>query len=632
MKKAHSSQEAFRKEALLLKRLRHPGIPIVYDLEEDAEFYYLIEEFLEGDSFYDLVKKQGHLSQFAVIRYGIQICELIDYLHSAEELPILYLDLQPRNLLLCHEQVKLLDFDHADSLKKANQTALRFGTPGFAAPEQKGSDRLGVFTDVYQLGALLAFLVSGRVWDGDEARISGDAFGRFLKRCLRETPSERYLSMKEVREELSRLHGQAAVSANTPSLTVAFVGTRPGAGVTHLALGFLAYLTGRGIPCLYEEQNSSGDVRNMARYFKAQADAWGIFSLRGFPLKPWYGPAVRLLPHGYPVTVRDYGTSWQLVAEAEDLAFVYLVAGGKWWEQEAAERAGIRLQSLTVPTRLIYDHGGRRILSCGFMGMERRNFCFLAPCFPDPFCLGPEETAFYGALTDGVIPEEALKRELPEKNRKTKRACRRRMPVSHGYRRRIRKRRTQGTGPRLIGVAGAGQGAGVTHTAVVLAGVLRSGEGRRTALLEWNKSGAFAAMGKSCQKEMSGTKHFCIQGVDVYPAAGSEVLAACLKAGYDDILIDFGSRWQEALAELLRCQRVFFLVSFCEWKEGVFGDTEDWEGTVRENGWVCLSAFGSEEARENWNKRRKPSVSRIPFSADAFAVTKEMIDFFGVFL
>ncbi|MEG2351007.1 MAG: protein kinase, partial [Hungatella sp.] len=42
--------EQFRREALLLKELHHPGIPIIYDLEEDLEYSYLIEEYLEGDS------------------------------------------------------------------------------------------------------------------------------------------------------------------------------------------------------------------------------------------------------------------------------------------------------------------------------------------------------------------------------------------------------------------------------------------------------------------------------------------------------------------------------------------------------------------------------------------------------
>ena len=85
----------------------------MYDLEEDSSCSYLIEEYLEGDSLYTLVKSRGHLNQETVLRIGVQICDLVHYLHSAGSTPVLYLDLQPRNLLFCHGHVKLLDFDHA---------------------------------------------------------------------------------------------------------------------------------------------------------------------------------------------------------------------------------------------------------------------------------------------------------------------------------------------------------------------------------------------------------------------------------------------------------------------------------------------------------------------------------------
>ena len=108
------------REALLLKELRHPGIPIVYDVEEDSDYSYLIEEFLEGNSVYDLVMSQGYLLQEAAIGYGIQICSLVNYLHLAEKTPILHLDLQPKNLLLCHGRIKLIDFGSAEMLADAN--------------------------------------------------------------------------------------------------------------------------------------------------------------------------------------------------------------------------------------------------------------------------------------------------------------------------------------------------------------------------------------------------------------------------------------------------------------------------------------------------------------------------------
>ena len=118
--------EEFKKEALLLSSLDHAGIPKVYDLEEDESYSYLIEEYLEGESLYALVKSQGYLNQEAVLRIGVQVCDLVHYLHSAGETPVLYLDLQPGNLLFCHGCVKLLDFDHADRLDEANRSRRDF--------------------------------------------------------------------------------------------------------------------------------------------------------------------------------------------------------------------------------------------------------------------------------------------------------------------------------------------------------------------------------------------------------------------------------------------------------------------------------------------------------------------------
>ena len=60
--KTMADYETFRKEALFLKTLRHPGIPLVYDVEEDLTNSYLIEEYLEGESLYALVKRLGSLS------------------------------------------------------------------------------------------------------------------------------------------------------------------------------------------------------------------------------------------------------------------------------------------------------------------------------------------------------------------------------------------------------------------------------------------------------------------------------------------------------------------------------------------------------------------------------------------
>jgi serine/threonine protein kinase len=99
--KAAVGYEVFHREALILKSLRHPAIPIVYDLEEDQNFLYLIQEYIKGESLYALVQSRGVMNEAEAVRYGVQICALVEFLHFAGEKPILFLDLQPKNLIIC---------------------------------------------------------------------------------------------------------------------------------------------------------------------------------------------------------------------------------------------------------------------------------------------------------------------------------------------------------------------------------------------------------------------------------------------------------------------------------------------------------------------------------------------------
>ena len=351
----------FKKEALLLKRLSHPAIPRVYDLEEDPEYYYLIEEFLEGSSFCDLVEERGHLSQEAVIRCGIQICSLVHYLHSAEEVPILYLDLQPRNLLLCHGQVKLLDFNHAAPLREANASPFRYGTPGYCAPEQMGKGALGVFTDVYQIGKVLAFLLTGSAGEDSLRRIPG-SLGRLIRTCTCTDSLSRLPSADAVRQELEDIGKKAGLEVlGERPLIAAFAAWRPGAGATHLAIGLCACLNHRGIPCLYEERNESGDAWAMAGQLKAEADSYGICTLSGIPVRPRYGQAVRLKPHGFPAVVRDYGTHVREAAQDGAADLFVLVYGGRWWDwrPEGLDPRPLAMKKLVLCREAVNAGSGR---------------------------------------------------------------------------------------------------------------------------------------------------------------------------------------------------------------------------------------------------------------------------------
>ena len=420
--------EQFRREALLLKRLRHPCIPIVYDLEEDSQYSYLMEEFLEGDSLYDLVQARGPLNQDAVIRYGIQICGLVQYLHSAETIPILYLDLQPRNLLVCHGQVKLLDFDHSDTLTAANAAAERYGTEGFAAPEQREGGYLDVRTDVYQIGAVLSYMAAGEARkEGLSTPVPGE-LGAIIRRCLNHDVRMRYASAEEVGEALGNLHSNTEClrQSRSPSLTIILSAARPGAGVTHIAIGLAVWLNRHGYPALYEEHNRSGDVRAMGERLGIPADSYGIHTIMKLPMKPRYGKAVRLSESRYPFVVKDYGAELLEAAraaasnrEAGGKTVLLAVCGGKWWD--GPELAGImeklrEMNAAQPAERLARQQDGvlflfNHAVSGALRGPSLRDRTRFrqAPYFPDPFHPDQKAESFYEAVMADYLKEEGRK-------------------------------------------------------------------------------------------------------------------------------------------------------------------------------------------------------------------------------
>ena len=80
---------SFSLEAQLLKDLNHPGIPVIYDIEEDDGFYYMVEEFIQGESLDTFVSHQ-RVSHELLLKFGIQLCDILYYLHNYMKLAILY--------------------------------------------------------------------------------------------------------------------------------------------------------------------------------------------------------------------------------------------------------------------------------------------------------------------------------------------------------------------------------------------------------------------------------------------------------------------------------------------------------------------------------------------------------------
>src|SRR5215467_1789016 len=156
--------ENFKREALLLAGLKHPNLPSIYDHFSEAGRWYLVMDFIEGETLEEHLNKepQGRLSVEETLRIGMQLCMVLGYLHGRQP-PIIFRDLKPANIMITPDgHLYLIDFGIARHFKPGqSKDTIAFGSPGYAAPEQYGKAQTNPRADIYSLGATLHQMLTG---------------------------------------------------------------------------------------------------------------------------------------------------------------------------------------------------------------------------------------------------------------------------------------------------------------------------------------------------------------------------------------------------------------------------------------------------------------------------------------
>lgn len=152
----------FEREANLLATLNHPSIPRIYDYFSQDDRSYLVLEFIHGKDLEAIISdSDGFLPEAQVLSWGIELCDVLAYLHAHKPDPIIFRDMKPSNVMINHNgDVILVDF----GIAKTFQTGVKgtmIGTEGYSPPEQYRGEATPL-ADIYALGATLHHALTRR--------------------------------------------------------------------------------------------------------------------------------------------------------------------------------------------------------------------------------------------------------------------------------------------------------------------------------------------------------------------------------------------------------------------------------------------------------------------------------------
>lgn len=228
----------FQLEAETAAKLDHPGIVPIYEIGQSGGFHFFAMKLIDGQPLSDHLEEYQNDSRKAV-ELMIEIARAV---HHAHQRGVLHRDLKPANVLVDGEgNPAVTDLGLAKQLgddSGLTRTGLVMGSPGFMAPEQaRGLSDVTTSVDVYSLGAILFWMITGRPpfrgetqvetimqtieKEAESVRVYRPDADRELnlicQKALQKTPDRRYLTAAEFADDLQAWLDGDALSVKPPT-------------------------------------------------------------------------------------------------------------------------------------------------------------------------------------------------------------------------------------------------------------------------------------------------------------------------------------------------------------------------------------------------------------------------------
>src|SRR5580692_4499676 len=151
----------FRREVDVARRVSGLFTAPVIDADLDGPVPWLATAYVKGPSLADAVSSHGPLPAGSVLALAAGLAEALNAIHAAG---VVHRDLKPANVLLAEDGPRVIDFGISRAVEASalTHTGLVVGSPGFMSPEQAEGREVGPPSDIFSLGAVLAFAATGQ--------------------------------------------------------------------------------------------------------------------------------------------------------------------------------------------------------------------------------------------------------------------------------------------------------------------------------------------------------------------------------------------------------------------------------------------------------------------------------------
>lgn len=395
-------------ESTILKNINIKGIPIIYDVDEDEDNWYIIEEYIEGISLGEYIGHKDR-SRKDLIEVIQGLCDILTSLHNYLEETVIYNDLKMENVIVSEKGIYIVDFGNCYVVGKEYEGCKNaYASKAGVTPEYLSDLDVGRYTDVYGIGIIIQDIYQKHkeLFIDDKELIE-----EIIEGCLERKKNNRIQEISVIRKYIDNIIDNKNDKGMLKSANIFVFSGNGDKGVTHFSLGLTKYLKMIGKNSIYVEFINNNSI---TQYLEDYGFGDGTYKYCGCELMTYYDEFVSFEKNAM-INIFDC-SGFSDDSQLESFLLKYRKESGVDFDNVVVVVIGNIKKYMTCTDDYGVDNKGSNLIETNSL-FEKNNIIYVAnfsddegikkycrntgkyllkmPLFEDPFVIGRDEKKFY---------------------------------------------------------------------------------------------------------------------------------------------------------------------------------------------------------------------------------------------